>query len=113
MRPHSHRLPSHAFPNAPLPPPQTQKERFDIISDFTRQHKAMQDELIARITVLENTICDLKDQLGVLGLPCVSPFIHPPQMASDLGPPKTIPPLCTAICYIEAKGRKRKLELTS
>eukprot|EP00668_Euglena_longa_P011356 GGOE01013753.1.p1 GENE.GGOE01013753.1~~GGOE01013753.1.p1 ORF type:complete len:236 (-),score=115.15 GGOE01013753.1:80-703(-) len=41
----------------------TQKERFDIISDFTRQHKAMQDELIARITVLENTICDLKDQL--------------------------------------------------
>uniref|UniRef100_A0A7S1HXZ2 Dynein regulatory complex protein 12 n=1 Tax=Eutreptiella gymnastica TaxID=73025 RepID=A0A7S1HXZ2_9EUGL len=41
----------------------TQKERFDIISDFTRQHKAMQDELITRITVLENTICDLKDQL--------------------------------------------------
>eukprot|EP01006_Ploeotia_vitrea_P030993 TRINITY_DN63314_c0_g1_i1.p1 TRINITY_DN63314_c0_g1~~TRINITY_DN63314_c0_g1_i1.p1 ORF type:complete len:190 (+),score=38.39 TRINITY_DN63314_c0_g1_i1:86-655(+) len=40
-----------------------QKERFDIISDFTRQHKSMQDELIARITILENTICDLKDQL--------------------------------------------------
>jgi predicted phage tail protein len=40
-----------------------QMERFDIISDFTRQHKSMQDELIARITVLENTICDLKDQL--------------------------------------------------
>eukprot|EP01012_Entosiphon_sulcatum_P015358 TRINITY_DN2033_c0_g1_i1.p2 TRINITY_DN2033_c0_g1~~TRINITY_DN2033_c0_g1_i1.p2 ORF type:complete len:132 (-),score=52.93 TRINITY_DN2033_c0_g1_i1:16-411(-) len=40
-----------------------QQKRFDIISDFTRQHKSMQDELIARITVLENTICDLKDQL--------------------------------------------------
>eukprot|EP00993_Chasmostoma_nieuportense_P004158 NODE_4843_length_733_cov_18.475248_g4681_i0.p1 GENE.NODE_4843_length_733_cov_18.475248_g4681_i0~~NODE_4843_length_733_cov_18.475248_g4681_i0.p1 ORF type:complete len:212 (+),score=62.35 NODE_4843_length_733_cov_18.475248_g4681_i0:56-691(+) len=41
----------------------SQNERFLIISDFTRQHKAMQDELIARITILENTICDLKDQL--------------------------------------------------
>jgi hypothetical protein len=37
-------------------------ERFDIISDFTRQHKATEDELIARCTVLDNTITDLKDQ---------------------------------------------------
>ena len=38
------------------------RERFDIISDFTRQHKATEDELIARITVLDSTITDLKDQ---------------------------------------------------
>ncbi|KAJ9439072.1 hypothetical protein DIPPA_25270 [Diplonema papillatum] len=42
----------------------TQKdERYDIISDFTRQNKSMQDELIIRINDLESTICDLKDQL--------------------------------------------------
>eukprot|EP01065_Artemidia_motanka_P050768 TRINITY_DN8751_c3_g1_i1.p1 TRINITY_DN8751_c3_g1~~TRINITY_DN8751_c3_g1_i1.p1 ORF type:complete len:274 (+),score=111.01 TRINITY_DN8751_c3_g1_i1:64-885(+) len=38
-------------------------ERYDIISDFTRQNKSMQDELIVRINDLESTICDLKDQL--------------------------------------------------
>eukprot|EP01064_Diplonema_japonicum_P000154 TRINITY_DN10099_c1_g1_i4.p1 TRINITY_DN10099_c1_g1~~TRINITY_DN10099_c1_g1_i4.p1 ORF type:complete len:235 (+),score=83.22 TRINITY_DN10099_c1_g1_i4:733-1437(+) len=38
-------------------------ERYDIISDFTRQNKSMQDELIIRINDLESTICDLKDQL--------------------------------------------------
>ena len=37
-------------------------ERFDIVSDFTRQHKATEDELIARITLLDSTITDLKDQ---------------------------------------------------
>ena len=37
-------------------------ERFDIISDFTRQHKATEDELIARITILDSTITDLRDQ---------------------------------------------------
>lgn len=46
------------------------RERFDIISDFTRQHKATEDELIARITVLDSIITDLKDQkeLSVLAL---------------------------------------------
>ena len=38
------------------------RERFDIISDFTRQHKATEDELIAHITVLDSTITDLRDQ---------------------------------------------------
>jgi len=38
-------------------------ERYDIISDFTRQNKSMQDALIGRINELESTICDLKDQL--------------------------------------------------
>ena len=38
-------------------------ERYDIISDFTRQNKNMQDELIVRINDLESTICNLKDQL--------------------------------------------------
>jgi hypothetical protein len=38
------------------------RDRFDIISDFTRQHKATEDELIARITVLDSTITDLTDQ---------------------------------------------------
>lgn len=37
-------------------------ERFDIVSDFTRQYKATEDELIARCTVLDNTITDLRDQ---------------------------------------------------
>lgn len=41
---------------------EAKKERFDIISDFTRQHKATADELIARTTILESTITDLKDQ---------------------------------------------------
>lgn len=46
------------------------RERFDIISDFTRQHKATEDELIARITVLDSIITDLKDQkeLSLLAL---------------------------------------------
>eukprot|EP00758_Cryptobia_borreli_P002686 Tbor_TRINITY_DN3210_c0_g1::TRINITY_DN3210_c0_g1_i1::g.23749::m.23749 len=37
-------------------------ERFDIISDFTRQHKSVEDELISRITLLDSTITDLRDQ---------------------------------------------------
>jgi hypothetical protein len=37
-------------------------ERFDIVSDFTRQYKATEDELIARCTDLDNAITDLKDQ---------------------------------------------------
>jgi len=41
------------------------QERFDVISDFTRQHKALQDELVGRLTHLENTITDLNDQLDL------------------------------------------------
>eukprot|EP00672_Neobodo_designis_P019900 CAMPEP_0174853484 /NCGR_PEP_ID=MMETSP1114-20130205/28671_1 /TAXON_ID=312471 /ORGANISM="Neobodo designis, Strain CCAP 1951/1" /LENGTH=193 /DNA_ID=CAMNT_0016088139 /DNA_START=37 /DNA_END=618 /DNA_ORIENTATION=+ len=37
-------------------------ERFDIVSDFTRQYKATEDELIGRCTALDNTITDLRDQ---------------------------------------------------
>lgn len=37
-------------------------ERYDVVSDFLRQHKATEDELIARCTVLDNAIADLKDQ---------------------------------------------------
>jgi hypothetical protein len=37
-------------------------ERFDIVSDFTRQYKATEDELIGRCTSLDNTITDLRDQ---------------------------------------------------
>eukprot|EP01079_Euglenida_sp_SAG-EU17-18_P010418 gene10418-1888_t len=40
-----------------------QQRRFDVISDFTRQHKGMQDELISRITDLESTVCVLMDRL--------------------------------------------------
>ena len=49
---------------------EAKQERFDIISDFTRQHKAIEDELIARITVLDSTITDLRDQkeLSILAL---------------------------------------------
>eukprot|EP01063_Lacrimia_lanifica_P012238 TRINITY_DN1885_c0_g3_i1.p1 TRINITY_DN1885_c0_g3~~TRINITY_DN1885_c0_g3_i1.p1 ORF type:complete len:257 (+),score=142.44 TRINITY_DN1885_c0_g3_i1:84-773(+) len=39
------------------------QERYDIISDFTRQNKSMTDELIIRINDLENTISNLRDQL--------------------------------------------------
>lgn len=38
------------------------QERFDIISDFTRQYKATEDALIGRCTELDNMITDLKDQ---------------------------------------------------
>lgn len=41
---------------------EAKRERFDIISDFTRQFKATEDELIARITLLDSTITDLNDQ---------------------------------------------------
>jgi hypothetical protein len=49
---------------------ESMRERFDIISDFTRQHKATEDELIARITVLDSIITDLRDQkeLSLLAL---------------------------------------------
>lgn len=49
---------------------ESMRERFDIISDFTRQHKATEDELIARITVLDSIITDLRDQkeLSILAL---------------------------------------------
>lgn len=39
---------------------------FEITADMTRQYKAMQEELLARINQLENTINDLKDKLGAL-----------------------------------------------
>ena len=51
----SYRLLAEAFQAA-------KTERFDIISDFTRQHKATEEELITRCTVLDNTITDLQDQ---------------------------------------------------
>lgn len=41
---------------------EARRERFDIISDFTRQFKATEDELIARITTLDSMITDLSDQ---------------------------------------------------
>ena len=41
---------------------EAKRERFDIISDFTRQFKATEDELIAYITLLDSSIADLKDQ---------------------------------------------------
>eukprot|EP00762_Andalucia_godoyi_P005349 ANDGO_06742.mRNA.1 hypothetical protein GUITHDRAFT_149716 len=40
-----------------------QDDRFAITSDMTRQYKAMQEELITRINVLENTIANLRDEL--------------------------------------------------
>jgi hypothetical protein len=43
-------------------------QRFDIISDFTRQYKATEDELIARCTDLDNAITDLKDQKELAAL---------------------------------------------
>ena len=36
----------------------------DITLEMTRQYKAMQEELIDKITGLERTIEDLKDKLG-------------------------------------------------
>eukprot|EP00294_Goniomonas_avonlea_P000008 CAMPEP_0114557548 /NCGR_PEP_ID=MMETSP0114-20121206/9890_1 /TAXON_ID=31324 /ORGANISM="Goniomonas sp, Strain m" /LENGTH=203 /DNA_ID=CAMNT_0001742845 /DNA_START=34 /DNA_END=645 /DNA_ORIENTATION=+ len=39
------------------------KDTLAITSDMTRQYKAMQEELLRRISVLENTIHEQKDQL--------------------------------------------------
>mmetsp|Transcript_48927 Transcript_48927/g.114853 ORF Transcript_48927/g.114853 Transcript_48927/m.114853 type:complete len:150 (+) Transcript_48927:196-645(+) len=39
------------------------KDTLAITSDMTRQYKAMQEELLRRITVLDNTIQEQKDQL--------------------------------------------------
>jgi hypothetical protein len=36
-----------------------------ITADMTRQYKAMQEELLKRLNVLENTIQEQKDQLGM------------------------------------------------
>jgi hypothetical protein len=44
-----------------------EKEKQDtlaITADMTRQYKAMQEELLKRLNVLENTIQEQKDQLG-------------------------------------------------
>ena len=38
-------------------------EIFDIAADMTRQYKGMQEELLARVNLLENTIQEQKDQL--------------------------------------------------
>lgn len=38
-------------------------DRFGISADMTRQYKAMQEELISRINILENTISNLRDEL--------------------------------------------------
>lgn len=54
----------------PFPPPQ--ETTFDITADMTRQYKAMQEELLGKINVLQNTINSLKDDLGALRPPvCV------------------------------------------
>eukprot|EP00002_Diphylleia_rotans_P038133 TRINITY_DN8623_c0_g1_i1.p1 TRINITY_DN8623_c0_g1~~TRINITY_DN8623_c0_g1_i1.p1 ORF type:complete len:156 (+),score=47.41 TRINITY_DN8623_c0_g1_i1:666-1133(+) len=39
------------------------EEKLDIASDMTRQYKAMQETLIGRINILENTVAELRDQL--------------------------------------------------
>lgn len=39
-------------------------DTFAITADMTRQYKAMQEELLKRLNVLENTIQEQKDQLG-------------------------------------------------
>lgn len=41
---------------------EAKRERHDIVADFTRQQKATEDEMIARITILDSTIADLNDQ---------------------------------------------------
>ena len=44
-----------------------EKERqgtLEITKDMTRQYKGMQEELLNRVNTLENTITELKDQLG-------------------------------------------------
>ena len=40
------------------------QDTFAITADMTRQYKAMQEELLRRINILENTIQEQKDQLG-------------------------------------------------
>ncbi|GBG30394.1 Coiled-coil domain-containing protein 153 [Hondaea fermentalgiana] len=40
-----------------------QKQTFQITADMTRQYKSMQEELLTRINILENTINELNDKL--------------------------------------------------
>jgi hypothetical protein len=47
-----------------------QENTFDITADMTRQYKAMQEELLGKINDLQNTINDLKDELGAFDVPC-------------------------------------------
>ena len=51
-------------------------DTFSITADMTRQYKAMQEDLLKRISTLENTIQELRDELGA----CVprSPSRRPP-----------------------------------
>ena len=42
-----------------------QQGTFDITQDMTRQYKGMQEELLNRVNTLENTITELRDQLGI------------------------------------------------
>ena len=37
----------------------------DIVADMTRQYKAMQDDLISRINILETHVQELTDSLGM------------------------------------------------
>jgi hypothetical protein len=41
-----------------------QKTTFEITADMTRQYKGMQEELLGKVNLLENTIAELKDELG-------------------------------------------------
>jgi hypothetical protein len=43
-----------------------QQGTFEITQDMTRQYKGMQEELLNRVNTLENTITELRDQLGKL-----------------------------------------------
>lgn len=43
------------------------RDTFSITADMTRQYKAMQEELLKRLNLLENTIQEQKDQLGEFG----------------------------------------------
>ena len=45
-----------------------QQGTFDITQDMTRQYKGMQEELLNRVNTLENTITELRDQLGAFSL---------------------------------------------
>merc|ERR1711865_124934 len=42
-----------------------QDQTFQITADMTRQYKSMQEELLNRINICENTIAELRDQLQI------------------------------------------------
>lgn len=101
-----------------------QESTQDITASMTLQYKSMQEGLMNRITTLERTITDLRDQLGELGATgqrarrcsLSGPFVLRPQdhpattthQHLDPPPPPLPPPSCACCAQSFLAWRWRK-----